>query len=245
VARLLAVVLSLVLVLAAGCTESSRVRHRGSRHEQQSQPSISPSDLGPQASPNDGPFACTHVIGFSPTRQWFLDSPAFQSKVGDDRWQLLWNEGGGVEQWARPVYPGWSRPIDSPCADRSSDPDRVIFTIASLQLPLDPNAYAPQIQAVIAIIRQRYPEANPIVLQTVVGGPGGTQCANGHGAVVRSSAMQPVIVQAIKMVAGGDIIAGAVPDVVSCTDYADHSGHLEPDAIGPIGTEIAGFYAQP
>src|SRR5439155_20274576 len=106
-------------------------------------------------------------------------------------------------------------------------------------------AYTQKSTSLLTYNHKRCHMAIPIDLQTFGGGPVRTQCANVHGAVVRSSAMQPVIVQSIKMVAGGDIIAGAVPDVVSCTDYADHSGHLEPDAIGPIGTEIAGFYAQP
>jgi hypothetical protein len=51
-----------------------------------------------------------------------------------------------------------------------------------------------------------------------------------------------VIDQAIAQVTGGDIVAGASPEVFSCSDYADSKGHLVADARGPIGAAIGAFY---
>ncbi|MGQ0669846.1 MAG: hypothetical protein ACT4PO_09280, partial [Actinomycetota bacterium] len=90
-------------------------------------------------------------------------------------------------------------------------------------------------------IRTKVPGLEQIVLQPVVGGPGGAECEVG-GETVRASFNHPFIDEAIARVVGGDVVAGASPEVRTCSDYRDSTGHLENDARGPIGLSIGNFY---
>ena len=79
-------------------------------------------------------FTCTHVIGFSQTREWYLDSTTFEPIVGDAQWQLLWANGASIDMWADPNFSGWFQPINSACAQGSSSPDRALLTLLSSSL---------------------------------------------------------------------------------------------------------------
>ena len=183
-------------------------------------------------------FTCTQVIGFSQTRQWY---PQFETLAGDDRWQLMWSPGAVIEYWGSPAFGGWSHRIDSPCRDRSSDPDRVVLTISGL-LHGGPSEWSNEIRQAIATIKSKYPELEQILLQPVIGGPDGEICFVG-GDPVRASVNYPVIVQAIASVVGGDVRAGASPDAAACSDYLDAKGHLTSEAAIVVGRELAGYYA--
>ena len=76
------------------------------------------------------PPTCTHVIGFSQSSEWYETLGIFEDGVDDDRWQLRWIIGGGVDLWQDPNYAGWSEPLVSPCAEGSAAPDRVLLTIS-------------------------------------------------------------------------------------------------------------------
>jgi hypothetical protein len=188
-----------------------------------------------------GEFTCTQVIGFSQTRQWFLGVPDFEDIVGSDGWQLLWESSAGVDRWADPDYRGWSNAVDSPCASRADDPDRVLLTISMDEFQDDASVWESQIEAAIATIRDKFDNLQQIVLQPVIGGPNHDLSLHG-GDPVRASSNHPVIDAAIADVVGGDVVAGASPEVRTCDDYADAIGHLEGDARSPISQLIAAFY---
>jgi hypothetical protein len=189
-----------------------------------------------------GDFTCTQVIGFSQTRQWFLDAPDFEQVVGTDGWQLLWRGGGEIDLWADPDYRGWLEPIRSPCAAGSNAPDRVVLTISKQLFEDDPDVWAQDIRAAVETVRDKYPGVERILLQPVVGGPGHDRCEF-QGDPVRASVNHPTIDQAIADVAGGDVVAGASPEVRTCADYADTPGHLTDAATGPVGRAVGEFYA--
>lgn len=186
-------------------------------------------------------FTCTQAIGFSQTRQWYLDAPDFETTVGSNEWQLLWHGGAAVQRWADPDYVGWSEPLESPCQEGSTAPDRVVLTISG-DFQSDPAVWASDIEAAVNTIRGKYPDLDQIVLQPVVGGPDHEAC-EADGGTVRASFNHPFIDQGIALVVGGDIVAGASPEVRSCNDYADAKGHLVVSARGPIGESIGQFYA--
>ena len=185
--------------------------------------------------------SCTQVIGFSQTMQWYADAPDFEATVGDDQWQLLWNLGAGVDSWADPGYVGWSIPVVSPCTSASANPDRIVFTISGE--PRSPSAWAVAIDAAVTTIRDKYPALSEVALQPVVGGPGHQVCPAPGGGDVRASASHPDIDQGIAMVVGGDVVAGASPEVGACDDYEDALGHLTQTARGPMGATIGEYYA--
>ncbi len=241
---------ALVRIFAVGSAAAVLASCGSSRPAASPSPSAHPVTASPtssetsSATPAAGPFACTLVIGFSQTEQWYLEAPDFEAAVGTDRWELLWNAGAAVELWSNPEYAGWSEPILSPCLERSQDPDRVVFTIGSRDLPLDPPAYAVAIRSAIATTREMFPDLRQIVLQPLVGGPDDGQCIAHSGRVVEASASHPVVDRAIALVIGGNVVPGDSPEVRTCDDYQDSVGHLDRQAEGPIGAEIGAYYAK-
>ncbi|MEM9190384.1 MAG: hypothetical protein AAGF12_14460 [Myxococcota bacterium] len=191
----------------------------------------------PDAMPPGGSFTCTQVIGYSQVGEsrggWFTTGGAFESVVDDDRWQLLWNGGAGVDQWQNSGYVGWTRSVISPCATASGAPDRVLLSVSG-PYGDDEMAWATAIQATIAQIRAKLPSVRQIVLQPVVGGPMHQGCMQGCG-LVRASWQHAHIDAAIARVVGGDVVAGFSPEVRTCADYRDGLGHLT-----SAGAEAAG-----
>jgi hypothetical protein len=183
-------------------------------------------------------FVCTQVVGFSQTREWYR---YFEEVADNDRWQLVWAPGARVQYWGDPEFGGWSHRIDSPCTVGSSDPDRVVLTISG-GFQRDPSRWAHEIRDAIATLRSKYPGLQQILLQPVVGGPEGEVCSV-DGEPVRASVNHPVIVRAIASVVGGDVRAGASPEVAACSDYLDAKGHLTSDAAVSLGRILAEYYA--
>ncbi len=228
-----------MLLSACGGAEDARRRpDRSPRsHVGESPSSVPASPVSPAPA---SPYACTVVLGFSQTAQWYRYG--FEGEVDDASWELFAHNGAGVSTWANPDSSMWRRAmLYSPCAERSADPDRVLLTISDDEYLSNPSAWAERIRQAISTIRLKYPSAQAIILQPVVGGPDGEHC-DFQGTTVRATFNQPFIERAIQIVASGDVQAGAVPQVRSCADYRDDTGHLEPEAKAPIGTQIGAFY---
>lgn len=190
-----------------------------------------------------GSFVCTQVLGYSQTRQWYLDSPDFEQVVGNDQWELLWRKGAGL-RWENPSYAGWSDPVVSPCAERSRDPDRVVLTVGASRCATDVSCIATGIRNSVATIRLKYPNVEQFLLQPVVGGPGHSLCYTIDGVMIRAAYQHPFMDEAIAGVVGGDVLAGISPEVRTCSDYSDDkgSGHLDRAVRGIIGRMIGEFY---
>lgn len=237
--RLLAGPLLFVLLATACAGETDERGRRGERSHSPRPGNGSPAS--PPASPApDAPFICTMVIGFSQTGQWFRFG--FETQVDDASWELFMHNGAGVSSWADPESRMWtSADLYSPCAARADDPDRVLLTISDGEYLSDASAWAERIDAAVSTIRQKFPGVEEIILQPVVGGPDGGRCSE-DGVTVRATFNQPYIAAGIQQVAGGDVVAGAIPEVRSCDDYRDGIGHFKPDAKAPIGIEIGTFY---
>lgn len=184
-------------------------------------------------------FQCTKVVGFSQTNQWF--TAGFENFVENNRRQLLWRSSSNIDLWADPNFAGWSEPLVSPCAQASTNPDRVVLTISGNRNS-DPNWWADQIRAVIGVIRAKYPAVRQIVLQPVVGGPNHSVCMF-EGQAIRASENHPVIDQGIAKVLGGDVFAGISPEVRTCADYRDQLGHLQAAGNQVAGETIGRYYA--
>jgi hypothetical protein len=181
---------------------------------------------------------CTHVIGYSQVRQWY--EAGFEDVVEDDRWQLRWNGGAGVNMWRNPDFEGWNNPIASPCSTQSDAPDRVLLSISG-PYGDDESAWAEAIADTIANIRDKHPTATTILLQPVVGGPNHMDCFFG-GQLVRASWQHAHIDNAIASLVGGDVIAGASPEVGDCSHYVDELGHLTEAGKEAAAQSIGQFY---
>jgi len=193
---------------------------------------------------------CTLVIGYSQvgyqSTGWFHAGPNgssnFESEVGDDNWQLLWNGGGGVDLWKDPNYQGWNNAIQSPCLNNSNAPRRVLLSVSGPH-GSDNAAWVADIQATIATIRSKYPSVRSIFLQAVVGGPNHQICYNG-GDSVRASWQHPYIDAAIAQVAAADsrVHVGYSPEVLNCGHYIDSKGHFTVQGARVAGQLIGSYY---
>ena len=189
--------------------------------------------------------SCTEVLGFSQTGQWYLNS-LFESLVGNDNWELRAYASAGV-LWQNPTFAGWTVAPFSPCLQNAETPDRVLLTISTpLGIPtLD--WWVQNIRAEIVTIRQMRPNAHSIILQSVVGGPGSTTCyfRGSLADPVHASVIHPTIDQAIAIVAqdSPDLVAGISPEVASCDNYADDTGHLTTIGRSVVGQAIGTYYA--
>lgn len=199
-------------------------------------------DLGANDTSSPAAFRCTQVIGYSQVNQWYV-AGAFESYVEDDRWQLLYNGGAGVDMWQDPSYVGWSRALISPCSARSDRPDRVLLSVSG-PYGDDEVAWAAAIRATIATIRSKIPSASRIVLQPVVGGPNHQTCLL-NGNEVRASWQHAHIDNAIAEVVGdaSNIVAGMSPEVGDCAEYADAKGHFTSQGSEAAGKAIGEHYA--
>lgn len=193
---------------------------------------------------------CTLVIGYSQVGfqngGWFHAGPNgnsnFESEVGDDKWELLWNGGGGVDLWKDPNYQGWNNVIESPCLNNSNSPIRVLLSVSGPHEE-DVPAWVADIQATISTIRSKYPSVRSIILQAVVGGPNHQICFNGVDSV-RASWQHPYIDDAIAQVAATDfrVQVGYSPEVLNCGHYIDSKGHLTIQGARVAGTLIGSYY---
>lgn len=242
-----------------------------------------PTPTGPTVTPTHTPWnqQCTQWIGFSqvadvqkavtvPGNYCFTD-PAQLAFVPDDRVQLRWCNGCGVERWAIPegqANSAWDSSCAeqagpacafSPCANLSLNPDRIVFVISdALTLPdlLTPDDYQPYLDGAIALIRAHYTNFSQIILQTVIGGPNAATCyCTGIGSCaatpvatpVRASVNYPTIVAAIAQwvaahPAQPDVIVGYEPQMGDCNWYVDTTGHVVVADECPLATSMAAYY---
>jgi hypothetical protein len=208
-------------------------------------PAITPAQrtLEPATTPStvaDETFICSLVIGHSQTNQWFALGGTFEVAVGDANWQLLWQNGATVNLWSRDRFGGWERPVQSPCEQQSEAPDRIIFQVGGVP-GSDAAEIAGLLRRAITNIQERYPSAREIVLFPTITGPGGQACYI-DGELVTASQSHITIAPAIEQVLGPGIRGGFTPEVRSCDDYADSTGHLTREAAAAAGTLIATFF---
>ena len=114
--------------------------------------------------------------------------------------------------------------------------DRILLSISG---PHGENvgSWESDIEAGLATIRSKHPNASVFVLQPVVGGP--------NQGCSRADDQNPFIMQAIVNVAGRDdeVFVGYDPHVDSCDGFQDTLGHLTSAASATVGAEIGDFYA--
>jgi hypothetical protein len=109
----------------------------------------------------------------------------------------------------------------------------------------DEQAWADEINLALDNIRDRFPSAQVIALQPVVGAPVGLdECVLESGRIVRASWQYKHIVAAIEVVAAqhDDVVVGALTTVRSCDHYADPLGHLTEGGAAAAAAATGNFY---
>ena len=180
---------------------------------------------------------CTRVLGFLQTNQWFTGG--FEGYLPSADWEMLYENGATIEDYADPGATVWSATVRSPAC--AGAPDRVVLNITG-----DYNSIASdwvtKISAAIPVIQAKYPSATTIVLQPPVGGPGYAVCPDG-ASTNKSTYNAPPIAQAIDTLVAPGIESGARPEVHDCADFATINGALlDATVFDYIALQIATFY---
>jgi len=136
-------------------------------------------------------FVCTEVLGVSVTGDWF--GAGFESGIDGSRWQARSRSHAFVELWADPASDLWTLPAQSPCARRSDDPDRVIFTAVNWEWKTR-EEWEARLEAALATIRAKRPGTRRIELMTMLRGPGNQTCGS------EMTVVQPYVDEAIAAV---------------------------------------------
>jgi hypothetical protein len=133
------------------------------------------SDAGTDVSAPTG-FVCNQVTAMTLTREWY--DAGFETFVAANRWQLKAREHGYITEWSNPNSDFWNEPIESPCAQGSTQPDHVVLTVLSWVPPCCATQaqWQTQITGAINTLKAKYPSLRRIDLMTVIRGPGNQLC---------------------------------------------------------------------
>lgn len=189
-------------------------------------------------------FTCTEIVGFSVTDAWY--NAGFIGAVADPtHYQLRWFSGGSIDQWAAgSAFSGWTNSANlvTQCAAGSSAPDRVILNVSG-QYDDDPSWWAAQTQLAVNYIHGTYAPGATIIVQPPVGAPSSIYCsATATPPYVRASYNHGYVVTGLGGVTGATL--GALPELASCADYVDSTGHISTAAATAIGQQLATYYSQ-
>lgn len=196
------------------------------------------------------PWLCTELVGFSQTGQW-ENTFAFRSQVDGSVWQNRIAGSAWLGAIASPGWDGWRGTASSPCVFGATRPHRIVLTATMDRFADTPQAILPYLRSAVATIRARYPYGPTIVLQPVVGGPNDQRCymaAGNPSTRVRAAWNHPVIDEAIELLLAEqpddvvDLQAGFSPEVASCGQYRDTTGHLTATGAEHAGRTIGRWF---
>jgi ketosteroid isomerase-like protein len=179
-------------------------------------------------------FVCTEVLGVSVTGDWF--GAGFEKGIDDGRWQVRWRSKAFVELWADPASDLWALPAQSPCTQRSDDPDRVIFTAVNWEWKTR-EEWESRLEAALATIRAKRPGARRIELMTMLRAPGNESC----GSVM--TVVQPYVDEAISAVVArhpGLVVAAPKAFLKTCEPFLKGGPHYTDAGMATV----AGVYRE-
>jgi hypothetical protein len=194
------------------------------------------SDAGPTT------FNCTQVMGLLLTSQWYL--AGFEGSVDNAKWQIKWAEHSYIDEWAKPASPFWATAVTSPCAQGSTNPDRIIFTALSWAIT-SLSQWETDVGLDVDNIKTHYPNVKEIVLMTIIRGPGNKSC--GNTTVVAENTLIPTWVdQALANVAArnpGLVKVGPKVEAASCADFIGTGPHLTAAGDAAAAKKVAAAFA--
>lgn len=165
-------------------------------------------------------FVCTEIIGVSVTGDWF--DHGFENGIDGGRWQARWKQHAFVEQWADAASELWTMKLDSPCAQRSDNPDRVIFTGVNWEYKTA-DEWKTKLTAVVEVLRKKYAGLKRVELLTMLRGPESRTCGSDMTVVA------PYIDEAVAAVAKqfpGLVTVGPKVEIDTCDVFTKGGPHF-------------------
>ncbi len=192
-------------------------------------------------------FRCSQVTAMTLTREWF--EAGFEQNPGivDDRWQLKARQSGYITEWANPNSDFWDHPPQSPCANGSASPDRVVLTVLSWRpacCTTQPQWEA-VVDAAVTTLRAKYADLKRIDLMTVIRGPNNKECP-------LPVAANEYIAMPAELDAGLAAAAAKFPNLVfvapkfeapSCAAFNGGGPHLTKAGNAEVARSISAYFA--
>ncbi|HVR19261.1 MAG TPA: hypothetical protein VMS65_06190 [Polyangiaceae bacterium] len=181
-------------------------------------------------------YRCTAVLGLAVTSEWYR--AGFENLVEDERWQAITKPHTFVENWADPDHAVWKELPQSPCAERWTDPDRVLFFAANYKYTSEAE-WDRALDAVVRTLRTKYPGVRRIELLSMVRTPGNVSCGSEKGVV------SPLIDAAIARASAHSselVAAGPRFEVKSCDDLEKGGPHFTKAGGATVASLVAEHY---
>jgi hypothetical protein len=183
--------------------------------------------VGPQASAAET-FACTEIIGVSVTGDWF--GAGFGKGIDKSHFQARWRQHAFVDQWADPASDLWAMKPDSPCAQRSADPDHVVFTGVQWEWKTR-EAWEAGLLAAVKTIREKHAGVKRIDLLTMLRGPGNRSCGSDMTVV---PAYVDEAVAAVAKQFPGLVFPGPRVEVATCDVFTKGGPHFTDEGMATV-----------
>jgi len=180
---------------------------------------------------------CTRVLGGSQTTNWYSKGD-FESLVVPRDWERQSRGGQTIEDWDLGGS-GWNTGVWSACGQDS--PNGTPFVpVTHVMLHALPAHGEPSVDDVVqdlaaAIdgIRANLPDLIDITLMPPVGG----DCPG-----VGLADVNPTVVAAIDLIAGGDVHVGPNVIVPDCSMFSDSAGHLTASGAAWVAEQVAAWF---
>jgi hypothetical protein len=182
-------------------------------------------------------FVCTQIMGVSVTGDWF--GAGFEKGVDDDHYQAMWRKHAFIDQWANPKDELWAVPVTSPCKERATNPDRVIFTGVNWVFTTT-EQWTDAFTKVVKLLGEKYPGLKRIELLTMLRGPKNTTCGSPMTVVA------PVVDEAIAKVVAANpklVVAGPKVYAPSCEVFTKGGPHYTPEGMTTVAKTYATVFA--
>jgi hypothetical protein len=181
-------------------------------------------------------FTCTQIMGVSVTGDWF--GAGFEDGVDNKRFQAITRKHGFIEFWGDPENEIWKEPVVSPCAERSNDPDRVVFTGVNWKFKTV-DEWTAALTKAVQVLKDRYKGLRRIELLTMLRAPGNKTCGNDM------SVVNPAIDEAIAKVTAAhpDLVKpGPKIETPTCDVFTKGGPHYTPEGFTAVAKLYAAHY---
>jgi hypothetical protein len=134
---------------------------------------------------------------------------------------VRWRSQAFLQLWADPASDLWALPAQSACAQRSDDPDRVIFTAVNWTYTTRAEWEA-KLEEIVTTLRAKRPGARRIELMTMLRAPGNRSC----GSVM--TVVPPYVDEAIAAVVArhpGLVVAAPKVELATCEPFTKGGPH--------------------
>jgi hypothetical protein len=189
-------------------------------------------------------FTCNEVIGIDSTSEWYKGG--FETYVPDDKWQIVYNHPGYVEDWANNTDAVWSVAPYSACKTNSNNPDRVIFNMfadGSDSAFANKDSWVAGIKAAVMNMKSHYSNLKRVDLLTMTRAPNNMPCdsTNRAGSVVEQYTDDAVAAS----VTNGPPAVVASPKffAMDCSVFMSGGPHFTTDGAMTIAKLYGDYYA--